>query len=307
MCKSMTGYGRAEFVIETKPVVEVVEGLEEKSVFRDSFTVEVRSLNHRYLDVTLRCPERFLPLESKIREEIKRRISRGSCSVFIRPSRFEEDNLTLNVPLIRTYLEAEKELRERFGLEGRLDLNFILRLKDIFSTSSASRPDLDNDWRSLGEGLGRALDGLEEMRLIEGAALKEDLFKRLEVIEGSLDTIEARIPEVVSEYRQRLTREFKEFIGEGMDESRIIAEAAVFADKTNIAEEVVRFTSHISQMRRYLELEEPVGRRLDFLCQELLREINTMASKSPDLQITQTSIELKGELEKIREQVQNIE
>ena len=275
------------------------------------FVVEVKSLNHRNFDLKLRAPERFFPLEANLRQFVRQRFERGSFTVLVtRESSSTDETLTLNVPLVEAYLEAEKELRKNFAVDGRLDPAFILGAKDVFvkgAASSYGRRDEQLDWDSLKGGLDKALDGLALMREAEGVTLKGDVELRLAEVEGILDDIEKRLPKILKDLSQRLSTELREFIDKGIDAQRLVAEVALFAEKTNVAEEITRTRSHITQMRRYLDLDEPVGRRLDFLCQELLREVNTISSKTPDVEVTQAVVEIKGELEKVREQVQNIE
>lgn len=283
------------------------------------FTVEVKSLNHRNFDLKLRAPERFFPLEANLRQFVKQRFERGSFTVLVsRETTVTDETLRLNVPLVEAYLEAEKELRKNFAVDGRLDPAFILGSKDVFvkgavssaassASSSYGQRDDQLDWDSLKRGLDKALGELALMREAEGVTLKGDVELRLAEVEGILDDIEKRLPGILEDLSQRLSTELREFIDKGIDEQRLVAEVAFFAEKTNVAEEITRTRSHLTQMRRYLDVDEPVGRRLDFLCQELLREINTISSKTPDVKVTQAVVEIKGELEKIREQVQNIE
>jgi uncharacterized protein (TIGR00255 family) len=293
----MTGFGRGGFTIG-----------------EESYTVEVRALNHRYLDIKVRMPERFFPLEAKVREVIKKGFSRGTFNIYVSVvSGPAEEALEVNIPLARKYLEAEVKLKKKLGLSGDVDVPLLLRLRDIL-TSARREEDLEGDWKAFNQGLKTALAQLLEMRQTEGEALKKDILSRLEVIELLLAKIEERVPEVVARHKERLTEEMerlteqmKPLIGDKVDETRLVTEAAIFAERTDTSEEIVRFKSHIKRMRDYLVLSEPVGRRLDFLCQEMLREASTVASKSNDAGITQTIVEIKGELEKVREQVQNIE
>jgi uncharacterized protein (TIGR00255 family) len=293
----MTGFGRGGFTIG-----------------EESYTVEVRALNHRYLDIKVRMPERFFPLEAKVREVIKKGFSRGTFNIYVSVvSGPAEEALEVNIPLARKYLEAEVKLKKKLGLSGEVDVPLLLRLRDIL-TSARREEDLEGDWKAFNQGLKTALAQLLEMRQTEGEALKKDILSRLEVIELLLAKIEERVPEVVARHKERLTEEMerlteqmKPLIGDKVDETRLVTEAAIFAERTDTSEEIVRFKSHIKRMRDYLVLSEPVGRRLDFLCQEMLREASTVASKSNDAGITQTIVEIKGELEKVREQVQNIE
>jgi uncharacterized protein (TIGR00255 family) len=285
----MTGFGRAEFTID-----------------EDVYTIEAKSLNHRYRDIKIRMPERFFPLEAKIREEIKKGFSRGSFSLYVSSVSGPVEALEVNIPLVRKYLEAEFKLKRRFGLSGKVDSPLLLQLRDIL-TSSRGEEDLERDWKAFNQGLKAALNQLLEMRETEGEALKNDIGMRFVFIERFLLNIEGRLPEVLDSYRENLIEEMRGLIGDKVDETRLLTEAALFAQRTDPSEEIVRFKSHIAKMRDYLALSEPVGRRLDFLCQEMLREANTLASKSSDVEITQAVVEIKGELEKVREQVQNIE
>lgn len=289
MANSMTGFGRAEFTIG-------------ESVYY----VEVKTLNHRYMDIKARMGERFSAFEPRVRGEIKKVFSRGSFSLYVAAVSGPVESLEANMPLARKYLEAEMALKKELGLTGRVDIPLMLRLKDILSTPQKEE-DVEGDWKAFKAGLDGALGQVLEMRRAEGEALKKDIESKLAEIEGLLEKVEERVPEVVAAYRQRITEKMKELIADNVDETRLLTEAALFAERADITEEIVRFKTHIARTREYLVLEEPVGRRLDFLCQEMQREVNTTASKSNDVFITQTVVEIKGELEKVREQVQNIE
>lgn len=309
-CMSMTGYGRADFMVTCSlaPSEDIELDESQLSEVQENYTVEVKSLNNRYLEVTYRSPESFNRFEIKVRELIKSRFSRGSFSISIRSVMGGGGSTSLNIGLIRNYLDAEKDLKHRFALQGELGIDFMLRQKDIFSPQLVGGCNETVEWDALKSGLNEALDALSKMRAEEGESLKEDVLGRVDVIEGLLNVIDKKVPHAVAEHRERLKVEFRDFIGSGViSDERIIAEASIFAEKTNIAEEVIRFKSHVSQARKYLSLPEPVGRRLDFLCQEILREANTIGSKSQDIEVSGKVIEIKGELEKIREQVQNIE
>lgn len=289
MTNSMTGFGRAEFTIG-----------------EESFTVEARSLNHRYLDIKVRTPERFFLLEPRIRAEIKKRFSRGSFSLYVGTVTAPSDSAAVNVPLVRKYIDAEMELKKEFGLEGAVDIPLVLRLREIFSSSPAEE-DPEGDWNAFKAGLNSTLDKLQEMRRAEGEGLKKYILSGLELIKRTVLKIEELMPGAVERRREKLTEQIKKLVGDKVDEARLLTESAIFSERTDASEEISRLKSHISRMGEYLELDESVGRRLDFLCQEMLREANTTASKSDDLEIIQTVVEIKGELEKVREQVQNIE
>lgn len=289
MIKSMTGYGRSGF-----------------SIGEESFTVEVKSLNARYTEINVRTPERFFLHETKIREEIKKRFSRGTFTVHIHFTPAEGSPLKLNIELAKAYIEAAEELKKELGIKGEVDVDFLLKHKDIMFSGKAL-PDVEADWAELKKSLYAAFGQLDEWRLKEGVALKADILERLRSLEGFAASIESRMPGLIEDYRKRLQDEMSRLLQGVIDESRVLMEAALFAERTDISEELVRLKSHIDMFRQYLEYEEPVGKRLDFLCQEILREANTIASKSNDIQVTRTVVEIKGLLEKIREQSQNVE
>lgn len=289
MAKSMTGYGRGEFSIGT-----------------EVFSTEVKSLNHRYLDISLRTPERFALFENSIRDEIKKRFSRGSFTLYISSVSAETPPLRLNLPMAKLYMEAAAELERELGIKSELDTLAMLRLKDIFTFEKKGHF-TEADWESVKGGLHAAFAQAEEWRIKEGANLKEDLLSRVKVVEGLLAGIIERSPKVLEEHKERLRAEIEKLVGGKVDPQRILLEAAVFAERSDINEEITRLKSHLDMFRKFLKFEEPIGKRLDFLCQEIGRETNTIGSKPSDITITQTVIEMKGEVEKIREQVQNIE
>lgn len=290
----MTGYGGAEFTSgkDAGP----------------GYTIEVKSLNHRYLDINIRMPEGFNPIEARIRDCIKKNFSRGAFSVYVNSKGCAAGELRLNLPVAAAYVKAAGALKKKLHVKGDVDAAELLRLKDVFAFSGGGGIDVEKDWKGLAAALKKALLGVSSMRKKEGSSLKKDVEEKLEGIERLLANIERRVPGVVGLYRERLRQEIRTLLeGHDVEESRILTEAAIFADRTNVSEEISRFKSHLSEFRRYLGLKEPIGRRLDFLCQEILREANTMGSKSPDTGITQAVVEIKGEIEKVREQVQNIE
>lgn len=289
MVRSMTGWGKGDFAIGT-----------------DTFTVEVKTLNHRFIDISVRSPERFSPMETRLRDEIKKAFSRGSFSVHIYPVSSETAALRLNMPMARLYLEAAAEIRRELGVAGDVDIATLLRQKDIFAFERKG-PFAEEDWALVKAGLEAALGQVAAWRDREGEALSADLFSRLETLEGLLFTVETRIPKMLEAYRDRLKSEMEKVLAGKVEDSRILLEAAIFAEKTDTAEEATRLKSHLEMFRKMLGQAGPIGKKLDFLCQELGREINTIGSKANDTTITQTVIEMKGEVEKIREQVQNIE
>lgn len=289
MAKSMTGWGRGDFAIGG-----------------DQFTIEVKTLNHRFIDISVRASDRFSPMETRLRDEIKKRFARGSFSVHINAVSTETPSLKLNLPMARLYVEAAETLRKELGLKGELDVPALLKQKDIFAFEKKG-PVAEDEWASLKGALDSALSQVEEWRIREGQALKADLSARLDTLEGFLFTIEVRIPKMLEAYRERLKSEMDKILQGKVEESRILLEAAIFAEKTDTAEEATRLKSHLELFRKLIEETNPIGKKLDFLCQELGREINTIGSKANDVKITQTVIDMKGEVEKIREQVQNVE
>lgn len=289
MAKSMTGYGRAEIQLGS-----------------DIYSIEVKSLNNRFLDVSLRAPERFSALDARIRDEIKKRFSRGSFTINAGMSSAGTPGLRLNLATARLYLDAAEALRNELGIAGTVDVNALLKLKDIF-TCEKPGADIEADWAQVKTGLAAAFDQLDEWRAKEGATLTQDLLTRLERLEGRMGRVEVRVPEVTAAYRNRLKEEMEKLLNGKADETRILLEAALFAQRSDISEELARLKSHLTLFRGYAASSEPAGKRLDFLCQEIGREVNTIGSKSADVDITVDVVEMKAEMEKIREQVQNIE
>lgn len=290
MIKSMTGYGRADFTINN-----------------ETFTIEVKAVNHRYLDLNLRVPERLFALEHRIKAEIKRRFSRGALSILVYGVGSDEASFPVNLPIARAYVDAAESLKKDLGLKGEVGLDLLLKMPEVFHASRTRMAEPDTAWDGVKTGLDKALGQVDAWRTEEGEALKHDLENRLSLLKGLLGKIEARAPEVLALYRERLKTEMERLINDRVDEARILAEAAIFAEKTDVAEEITRLKSHFAVFSGYLGEAEPVGKRLDFLCQEFFREINTIGSKASDAAVTHTVVEMKGELEKIREQVQNIE
>jgi len=290
----MTGYGRSDFQAVVADEVN------------ETFYVEIKSLNHRFLDISSRLPERFFALEHRLRDEIKKRFSRGAVTLVLNSEGMQRQELTLNLDVVRTYLNAAETLREELDVEGELDVRFFLKLKDIFT---AGRKELDPEalWEPLKNGLYAAFEQMEAWRVKEGQALGVDFEKRLCALEGFLAKVEALSPKSLAAYRERLKTEMEKILSNRVDEARLLQEAAIYAQRSDFSEETVRIRSHMEMFRAYMKADEPVGKRLDFLCQEFLREANTIASKAGDALITQTVVEIKGELEKIREQVQNVE
>lgn len=292
MIKSMTGFGRAEEVLNGRDIL-----------------VEIRSVNHRYYEFSSRIPRAYGYIEEKLKSLLNGRIARGKTEVSVTVSSVEgkEAVIEVNEAIASGYVYALRKANEKLGLTDDITLSQMMRLPDIFTVRKV-QDDEDQVWQDVKTVTEKALDNFVRMRETEGVRMKEDLLFRLENIEKMVSDVEVRSPEVNAAYRDRLYNKIKEVLADkNVDESRLLTEAAIFADKTAVDEETVRLRSHINQFRSMLELNEPVGRKLDFLIQEFNREANTIGSKAQDAKITKTVVELKSEIEKIREQIQNIE
>lgn len=292
MIRSMTGYGRGESETEGK-----------------SFNVEIRSVNHRFCEVVVRLPKYYVALEDRIRKQIQERAARGRLDVFVTVENHGQGTKSIRVDkdLAIAYYSALEELRETIGIEGKPAVIEIARLPEVISLEEV-QDDLEQLWPVLSQAVEQAVSQLVEMRTTEGRRLSDDLHKRLARLEEYTESIAARAPSLVAEYRDKLQVRLKELAPDvEIEESRIAAELAVFADRCSITEELVRLRSHFQEMRNTMGTDESVGRKLDFLVQELNREFNTIGSKSNDLNISSVVIKAKSEVEKIREQVQNIE
>ncbi len=292
MIKSMTGYGRGENQHESK-----------------SFTVEIRSVNHRFGEVVIRLPKYYIALEDRIRKLILGRVSRGRLDVFITVDDSGSENKSIRVDkgLAMAYYNALEELRETIGIEGKPSLIDISRFSDVIRLEEVQE-DIEKLWPFFKTAVSDALGQLIDMRTTEGLRLREDLLKRVGRLEEYTSAIGERAPLVVNEYKEKLKTRINELLTDvEIDETRLIVETAVFADRSSITEELVRLRSHFKELRATMDMEESVGRKLDFLVQELNREFNTIGSKANDLEISSTVIKAKSEVEKIREQVQNIE
>jgi uncharacterized protein (TIGR00255 family) len=292
MIRSMTGYGKDEVRLENGRI-----------------TVEIRSLNHRYGEVFVKLPRSILPLESEVRKCIAERLKRGKIETFIQLEGTGGAGGTpkVNIPLAKAYYEAFAMMKESLGLHDPVPLSLIATQKEILLTEdSEESPESIRD--VLMEAVKKAVDHLDTMRLREGMALLEDLRARLQLLSEHFARVEERSPNAAAENIARYrTRVMQLAEGSGVEEVRIAQEIALMADRWDINEEMVRFKSHLKQFDETLEMDEPIGRKLDFIIQELNREVNTMGSKANDAEITSMIVELKAELEKIREQVQNIE
>ena len=296
MIKSMTAYGRGEY-----PLGNTV------------FIAEIKSVNNRHRDVILRTSKALQILEDEIRSQIFSRIRRGRIEVFIQMEKNGGDSgeteydLKLNRPLVSSYLRIFKQLREEFGIDRQIGSDSLTQMKDVILIKPENF-DIDEAGEGIQEVIRLALDSLDAMRVQEGKAIEEDFLKRLQLIGEYLDRNAERAPIVVEEYRKRLKNKIN-LISQDieMDETRLTQEVAIFADKCDITEEIVRTRSHLNQFRHYMSVDDSIGRRLDFLIQEIHREVNTMSAKGFDSSISTMVVEIKAELEKLREQVQNVE
>ena len=291
MIKSMTGYGRAR----------------ENRNGRD-ITVEVRSVNNRYLDCTVKLPRAYIFAEDAVKAHVQKAVSRGKVDVFITMESAGSDDavVTVNEPLARAYCKALSQL-ETLGAKGGVMAVELARFPDVVTVTKAEE-DLEAIAADICAVLDQALAAYNDMRAVEGRKLAEDIVSRAGTIEQCVGVVEERSPQTVEEYRQKLFAKMQEVLGStNIDEGRILQEAAIYADKVAVDEETVRLRSHIAQLRTMVESVKPVGRDMDFLVQEFNRECNTIGSKCKDLRITETVLQMKAEVEKIREQVQNVE
>ena len=292
MVKSMTGYGRAR---------EMRNG-------RD-ITVEVRSVNNRYLDCTVKMPRAYIFAEDRMKARVQQAISRGKVDVFVTidASAADEAVVAVNETLARGYYEALTRLKTMFSLPGEVTPEVLAKFPDVLAVTKAEE-DVEAIAADICAVLDDALAAYNDMRAVEGEKLAADVAGRVTTIETVVGKVEKRSPQTVAAYRQRLEAKMQEVLqSTTIDESRILTEAAIFADKIAVDEETVRLRSHIAQLRAMLASDEPVGRKLDFLIQEVNRECNTIGSKCSDLTIAQDVVNMKAEVEKIREQVQNME
>lgn len=291
--KSMTGFGRGE------------------ATGKD-FTVsaEIKTVNNRFLDLNLRLSSELQPIEADLKNLISKRLSRGRVDVFLNYEKTSDVSYELNKPLISGYITALKEMQEEFGLVGEPDMNYIARLPDALRTK---KDDLSEDFaEGVKNAVSEALDNLEKMREVEGESLKNDLKTQLESIENQLPIIEKEVETVSEEYFERLNKKIEKLLSKSdsqieIDQARLAQEIAYIADKSDISEEISRLKSHIEQFESIINEDEVVGKKLDFLTQEFNREANTIASKTQNLVIKEAALIIKTEIEKIREQVQNVE
>jgi uncharacterized protein (TIGR00255 family) len=291
----MTGFGRALSTINGKTV-----------------TIEIKSVNHRNLEIMVRLPGILSALEAEVKRTAGNRLARGRIEVSIRhESDLNRESMgetpAINLPLLKNYYELLKQIKEEFHFTDDITLKMIADFRDAFFYPDQD-VDLQETWEQLKIVLAAALDALIKMRKKEGSALYGDFKSRLGAISAYMDTLKQRAPKVVEEYHERLARRVRDLTNDlEIDASRLTQEVAIMAEKSDITEEIVRLESHLGQFDHILESTAPVGRKMDFLLQEMCREINTIGSKSSDIDISRTVIEIKSELARLREQVQNVE
>ena len=292
MIRSMTGFGRCE-----------IQSGEKK------FTVEMKGVNHRYLDVNIRMPKKLYFFETAIRSYLKKYIQRGKVDIFVTYEDLSEGQMSLkyNEALASEYLDYFRQMEEKFGLENDVRISALSRYPEVF-TMEEQDVDEEEMWNGLREPLDGACVQFVSARETEGEKLREDLIGKLDDMKAVVEKIEERSPQILSEYREKLEEKVKELLADTqIDESRIAAEVVLFADKICTDEEIVRLKSHIDHMKSTLQAGEGIGRKLDFIAQEMNREANTILSKANDLTVSNYGIDLKTEIEKVREQIQNIE
>lgn len=292
MIKSMTGFGRCEVLKDSR-----------------KFTVELKSVNHRYLDVNIRMPKKLNFFETSIRTLLKSYADRGKADIFITYEDLSQSQVSVkyNAALAAEYLKYLNQMAEEFSLDNDVRVSTLSRYPEVFTMEECSE-DEDELWNGLKEALEGAFSQFVEMRTKEGERLKEDILLKLDLLSEQIRFIEERSPQIIAEYRTKLEEKMRELLEDTqIDDNRIAAEVILFADKICTDEEVVRLKSHIQHMKETLEESNGIGRKLDFIAQEMNREANTILSKANDLDISNRAISLKTEIEKIREQIQNIE
>ena len=292
MIKSMTGFGRCEIAEADRKI-----------------TVERKSVNHRYLDVTIKMPKKLNFFEAAIRTELKNYMQRGKVDLFITYEDFTESNVCVkyNKELAAEYMQYFDRMAEDFSLDNDIRVSTLARFPEIL-TMEEQTVDEEQLWKLLDKALKGAAENFVETRIREGENLRNDLIAKLEGMLAHVDFITERSPEIIEEYKEKLTKKVEELLSDKqVDESRLLMEVTIFADKVCVDEELVRLRSHITATRDALLAGGSIGRKLDFIAQEMNREANTILSKSSDLEISNRAIELKTEIEKVREQIQNIE
>lgn len=292
MANSMTGYGRAQILFEDMDV-----------------TVEIKAVNHRYFELSVKAPKSYGFLEEKISAALKKRISRGKIEVYVTAVNLGDSDtlIEVNKEYTEAYIAALKELGQQYGLNYDLSVMKVAQNPEIFKITK-KQIDEEAVTSKVLAALDKATDSFINMRNVEGKRLCEDVLSRIDVIRNKVSFIEDKSPETVQAYREKLEQKIRELIGDiQIDEQRLLTESAIYADKVAVAEETVRLRSHLKQVEELLNKDEPIGRKLDFIIQEMNREANTTGSKSQDIEITNAVVDIKAEIEKIREQIQNLE
>ena len=292
--KSMTGYGRGEC-----------------TMYERKFTVEIKAVIHRYNDITVKLPRAIMGFEDEIKKAISKKVFRGKLDVFVNFESFSQEdiNISVNEPLAKSYTETLRKLKSDLHLDGDVTIEIVSKFPDVITVDkSISNENTENEIREcLMKAVEDATDAFVAMREVEGETLKKNIIEKVAFVNDALQKIEERAPWVSKDYRARLEAKLADLDEIQVDESRLLTEVLLFADKACIDEEITRLHSHISQMYSIVEENVPVGRKLDFLVQEMNRETNTIGSKSNDIEITNHVVDIKSEIEKIREQIQNIE
>lgn len=292
--KSMTGYGRGEC-----------------TMYERKFTVEIKAVNHRYNDITVKLPRAIMGFEDEIKKAISKKVFRGKLDVFVNFESFSQEdiNISVNEPLAKSYTETLRKLKSDLHLDGDVTIEIVSKFPYVITVDkSISNENTENEIREcLMKAVEDATDAFVAMREVEGETLKKNIIEKVAFVNDALQKIEERAPWVSKDYRARLEAKLADLDEIQVDESRLLTEVLLFADKACIDEEITRLHSHISQMYSIVEENVPVGRKLDFLVQEMNRETNTIGSKSNDIEITNHVVDIKSEIEKIREQIQNIE
>lgn len=292
MLRSMTGYGRSQKIINGRDII-----------------VEIRSVNHRYYEYSSRIPRAYNYIDEKLKALLKTGISRGKVEVLVTINNIEgrDTEIAINKGIAEGYVSALRSVSEELALEDDISLSNLIRFPDIFSIQKTP-DDEEQIWTDVSEVACEALDKFVEMRKVEGERLRNDIIGKADFIIDMVSRVEELSPQTVENYRNRLYQKLSELLeNRDIDESRILTEAAIFSEKIAVDEETVRLRSHISQLKDMLNSEDAVGRKLDFIVQEINREVNTIGSKAQDLNITKIVVDMKAEIEKIREQIQNIE
>ncbi|MBN2796735.1 MAG: YicC family protein [Clostridia bacterium] len=293
MVYSMTGFGRSE----------VESGLQK-------VLIEMKAVNHRYCDIALKIPKKMTMFEERIKQVVKQYVNRGRVEIYLSFEEQKGDDFTVspNFAVLDQYADALKAIQERYNIDKQFDLGLLTKFQDVF-TIEYKEVEEEEIWNLIEKALLEALNSLMEMRRVEGQKLLDDIHARIDHIKTILKSLADKAPEIVQTHKEKMKQRIQELLDDAIeiDEIRLAQEVAYFSDKTNITEELVRLSSHLEQLYHIFDEDKSIGRKLDFLLQEINREINTIGSKSPDVDISNFVIDLKSEFEKIREQIQNIE